>query len=281
MTKRIISFVLCMIISLGLTGCNSPDEIKRYMDETFVHLIEGGDSIKETEEVLPDIAEADITTTENIVPEATEEAIPSEVSQQQAEEAAQLKAEWKQAYQNQINEMLETGYSDTVHMLLFDMDQDGIPEMLAATLDESDIYTYADGQLTALGYQYGYIPSHFYYQKGLLISTDYGYDVSSGLFLNITKKEGNQLINVTSYGFHWDESLNPEVIDYRKLNEEVMVNYETVIEELQNMGVYVTYEMYSDGGMSGLMYSVECYPGMKELEPDMDAAGIEERIRLW
>lgn len=287
MKKEIVRVVLCISISFVLSGCYGPNELKQHIDETILTLM--GSESEEARETLPDM-EAEIVTTdteaEEMVTEdttaaTTEEEISTEIIQKSAEEMEQLKAEWKQTYQNRMNELLATEYADTVHALLLDLDQDGIPELLAGSMDESDIYTYADGKLIALGYQHGYISSDFYYQNGMLISTDYGYDVLSGLFLNVTRKEGEQLIDVVSYGFQWDESMNPLVTDYLNSESDVTVSYENVIKELQEMGIYITYEINSSESTSCLLYSIECRPGIKELEPDYGATSIEERIRLW
>lgn len=280
MKKEIISVVLCITLSFALFGCYGPNELKQHIDETILTLVEG--EFEETEEeVVPTDTEVEEVVTEDTTTAITEEEIRTENIQQSAEELEQLKAEWKQAYQNRISELLATEYSDTVYALLLDMDQDGIPELLAGSMDESDIYTYADGQLIGLGYQHGYIPTDFYYQEGILISTDYGYDVLSGLFLNVTRKEGEQLVDVASYGFQWDENMNPQVTDYLNSESGVVVSYDNVIKELQGMGIYITYETNSNDNISCLLYSVECHPGIKELEPDYGADRIEERIRLW
>lgn len=280
MKKEIISVVLCITLSFALFGCYGPNELKQHIDETILTLVEG--EFEETEEdMVPTDTEAEEVVTEDTTTAIAEEEISTENIQQSAEELEQLKAEWKQAYQNRISELLATEYSDTVYALLLDIDQDGIPELLAGSMDESDIYTYADGKLIALGYQHGYISCDFYYQNGMLISTDYGYDVLSGLFLNVTRKEGEQLVDVASYGFQWDENMNPQVTDYLNAESDVTVSYENVIEELQGMGIYITYELNSSESTSCLLYSIECHPGIKELEPDYGAKSIEERIRLW
>lgn len=293
MKKEMIKVALCITISFVLTGCYGPNELKQHIDEAFLTLVDGKSGKTGAEDIVEIITEEDIEigdATEDITGEdtetgdtttaATEEEVSTE-NIQNPEETEQLKEEWKQAYQNRINELLATEYADTVYALLLDVDMDGVPELLAGSMDESDIYTYADGQMIALGYSYGYIPTDFYYQKGMLISTDYGYDVLSGLFLNVTRKEGEQLVNVASYGFQWDENMNPQVMDYLNSEFGTMVPYETVMEELQGMGIYVTYETNLSESMPCLLYSVECRPGTKELEPDCGAERIEERIRFW
>lgn len=287
MKRKIVSVVLCMSISFALSGCYVSNELKQNIDESILTLM-GSESEGEKETVSDIEVEVITTDTEakEMVPEdttsaATEEETSTEILQESVEEMEQLKTEWKQAYQNRINELLATEYADTVHALLLDLDQDGIPELLAGSVDESDVYTYADGNLTALGYQHGYISCDFYYQNGMLISTDYGYDVLSGLFLNVTRKEGEQLIDVASYGFQWDENGNPLVTDYLNSESGVTVSYESVIEELQGMGIYITYEINSSESTPCLLYSIECRPGIKELEPDYGATRIEERIRSW
>lgn len=290
MKKEIIRILLCITISVALSGCYGSNELKQYIDETLLTLVDGESGktevvMTETGDVESEDTTALITEedagTRNTTAATTEEEISTENIQRLEEEAEQLKSEWKQAYQNRISELLATEYADTIYALLLDMDQDGIPELLTGSMDESDIYTYAEGQLIALGYQYGYIPADFYYQEGMLISTDCGYDVLSGLFLNVTRKEGGQLVHVASYGFRWDENMNPQVTDYLDSESGAMVSYEEAIEDLKSMGIYVAYEPNSNDNMSCLLYSVECHPGTKELEPDRGAERIEERIRFW
>ncbi len=70
-----------------------------------------------------------------------------------------------------------------------DVDLDGVPELIAYSSDDGDMYTYANGQLVALGYSAAYVIERYYQRGNLLIAESHGYDVLTGMEITVAKKE--------------------------------------------------------------------------------------------
>lgn len=157
---------------------------------------------------------------------------------------------WKDAYIAKIEEIQAMDDKDTVSGWLADLDQDGIPEMLAGTyFTGQDIYTYADGQVVSMGYHMYFGPT--YLRGNKLISYECGQGFGCGMRIYIGQKVGNYLDGI-KYSFYWDEAMNPTVtLDQN--GTETPADYTTICSELAEQGIYVTYEI--EEGMSWLSFS--------------------------
>ena len=124
--------------------------------------------------------------------ENREEEEKTEVSEERAVDAQ----EWKEAYILQVNEIDTTSELGLLAGYFLDVGLDGVSELIAYSSGDGDMYTYANGQLIALGYSVTYVTERYYQRGNLLIAESHGFDTLIGMEITVAKKENEETIIV-------------------------------------------------------------------------------------
>lgn len=278
MKRRILVGVVCVGVICILNGCHGKEDVQERLEESIRKMV-----ISETTESAfgesMELSDLEVATTVESEEENSQELVVTQATEANLSDLSTIDEGWRSVYQGRVNEMQGTEFADTVSIILHDIDNDGVPEMITTSVGESDMYTYADGQLISLGYDKGYYPCQLYFQNNTLYSVDSGFDVLSGTCVNLAHREGNQMIE-TYYFFHWDENYYP-IAYYSNGIEESMISYETAKAELEAQGVYVSFESHGDDGYDRcLVYSVT-FANANNLMWLENVDMIEEAIRNW
>ena len=214
MRKKIISYIACAILGLNICGCTNTVSVDEFQKKVIQSMTEESDS------------------------EIREEEEKTEVSEERTVDTQ----EWKEAYILQANEIDTTSESGLLAGYLVDVDLDGIPELIAYSSDDGDMYTYENGQLVALGYSAAYVTERYYQQGNVLIAESHGLDILTGMVITLAKKENDTLLEAI-YRFYWDEEMNPIVGVCNDENEEaIMIDYQEAISEMEACGIHIAYE---------------------------------------
>lgn len=278
MKKKILTGLLVLLMVGSTAGCVSKQEINDKVSEFFLRVMEDDstDEMKTSAETTeePTTKEAS-ETTEATTAQTTSDT--AEVATVQATEAIPQEQElWKEAYIAKLQELNSLDFG-LLGAVLVDVDRDGIPELIAYTLNEGDLYTYADGQLIAMEYPAAHVGERFYQSSEYLIAVSYGLDCMSGASVTITRKQGN-ILGCDEYWLHWDENMNPFVNIFRSAGSETP-EYTSACQFLEQEGIHVTYENCMDGDVPFLEYDISV--DGQEVPCYYDLDSIIAAIRAW
>lgn len=255
MKRKLIMQIVGIFIIVNLCGCTITPRVIDNSKKSVVLSDSGTSTLFEEEKIIDSTVDA------------TEEVNTATVAE----------SDWKEAYTLQVYELSDNEESGIAAGYLVDVDKDGIPELIAYTLFEGDMYTYSDGEIVPLGYSSAYVTEHYYQQGEQLIAVSYGMDVLSGVSISIAQKSDTELIEKT-YFFNWNSEMDPIVSVAKSYYEEpIPEDYRAICNELAEQGVHVTYEYYEDENC--LIYDVTIDNSQSpEYWGDLDTiiAGIRE-----
>lgn len=279
-SKNMLIGGLAMLAAVLMCGCSSMQGSDKELAEFLIQAVKG------TEVETADTGQISTETTEKETTHSTTSSEADKTTEQISETTEEVEATtaapeeipaWKEAYIAKARE-LDTSDSQLIEALLLDLDQDGMPELIASQIvSGGDVYTYADGQVIGLQYPDAGDGAKQYYQQGnKLISVSIGGDSMSGQSIMIGEKRGN-IMGWTGYSFSWDENMNPFVNVFQSAGS-YTPTYEEACASLAELGVHISYSPETDYEPY-LLYTVVV--DSPTLNPWNNMEETEAGIRAW